>query len=545
MLKEYPALQVVALADLSDGPSGLQEIALKDCYVTSDLARIAALPELDAVIDATGNPAAGDRLRKLLNKNVELVDLFSSSFLTALLHSGEQFWEARRLKGELWAVLNSVQDAIEVVDNRGCIKYVNPAFTRVTGIPEEERVNKNIFRVSPHGALAQSLIRQKPVTGYRTRVGGSEAEVISNASPIIVDDDITGAVVVFQPVGDILKLMDELKQSNTLIESLYDQIDQIAGCRSTFDDLSGKSKVFKSTVENARKVSRSDIPVLLSGESGTGKNLFAQAIHNSSTRAGKVFILFDCSRIPESLQELELFGCEKNALPGILRTRMGKLELAQEGTLFLKKIHSLNPYLQNRLLQYMEKRQYYRIGGEKPLHADVRIIASINGDLKDAVLKGLFADDLYRYLAQAEIVVPSLRKRLEDLPLLAKDIIDDLNRKLGKQVNRISPRALQEMSEYDWPGNISELKNVLERSMILADGQIIEYNHLAPYIGGMGVKNVPQIDEVMPLDKMEQLMLKLALARYGETLEGKKQAAQALNISLATLYNKLKRFGDI
>ena len=175
------------------------------------------------------------------------------------------------------------------------------------------------------------------MTGYRTRVGGSEVGNL-NASPIIVDGEITGAVSCFQPVNDILKLMDQLKHSNTVIESLYAQIDRISGSRWSFDDSGGQSKIFRATVEMARKAARSDAPVLLSGESGTGKNAFAHAIHNSSSRKRRPMIVFDCSTIPESLQELELFGCEKGAMPGVVRTRLGKVELAHEGTFSSKRL---------------------------------------------------------------------------------------------------------------------------------------------------------------------------------------------------------------
>ncbi|HOL17516.1 MAG TPA: sigma 54-interacting transcriptional regulator [Bacillota bacterium] len=544
ILQQCPDLELVGVADLSGDSSWLTEAERKRYFICGDIARIMALPDLHVLVNAADSSVA-ERLKRGLSGTVELVNASPGSFVATLLRFKEQLLETRRLKGELGAVLNAVQDAIEVVDSNGIIKYVNPAFTRVTGIPENKRVNRNIFEESPDGALAQSLIKQKPVTGYRTRVGGSEVEVISNASPIIVDGEITGAVVVFQPVSDILKLMDQLKHSNTVIESLYAQIDRISSSRWNFDDLAGQSKIFRATVEMARKAARSDAPVLLSGESGTGKNAFAHAIHNSSSRKRRPMIVFDCSTIPESLQELELFGCEKGALPGVVRTHLGKVELAHEGTLFIKEINSLKPFLQEKLLLLLQERQFCRIGSDEPIQVDLRVIASANGSLKTEVLKGYFSEKLYRYLSKVEICLPPLRKRLEDLPVLAQELMAQLNRKMGKRIVEISPRALQEMAQYEWPGNISELKNAIERSLAVADGNTIEYHHLAPYIGNTASAVAPQIDEIMPLDKMEQMMLKLALTRYGDTLEGKKKAAQALNISLAILYNKLKKYNGL
>jgi len=544
VLQQCDEIEIVGVACPDGKIDWFNETEKKNYFVTADLDKIVALPELETVLDATCEPRIREYLAGKLVNGAKLECLTPNSLLGAIINSREQLLETRLLQGELRAILSAVQDAVEVVNDKGIIKYVNPAFTRVTGIPESKRLGRSIFEVSPHGALAQSLIQQKPVTGYRTYVGGSDADVISNASPIIVDDELMGAVVVFQPVGDILKLMDELRHSNAIIDNLYAQIDQISGSRFSFESLSGQSKIYRATIEKARKASRSESAVLLSGESGTGKALFAHAIHNNSARKKRPLIIFDCSAVPDSLQEIELFGCEKGAMPGVLRTRIGKIELAEGSTLFIKELNSLNPFLQKRLQQLLENNTFCRIGGEHPISADVRIIASTAENLLQASIQGYFSEKLYRLLSLVTVELPPLRKRPEDIPLLAEALIDRLNRKLGKKITEISPRALQEMSEYEWPGNISELKSAIERSMVVAEGQIIEYHHLLPYIGRLGVSEPQIIDEIIPLDRMEEMMLKLALTRYGESLEGKKKAAQALNISLATLYNKLKKFSN-
>ncbi|MFO7952074.1 MAG: sigma 54-interacting transcriptional regulator [Bacillota bacterium] len=540
LLSQCSEINMVGVACLDQKTEGFTESDKKNYYITTELAKLISLPELETVVEATGKPGVVEYLKEKLGNEVKLEELTDRSVLNAAINSREQLLETRLVKGELLAVLNAVQDAIEVVDTKGTVRYVNPAFTRVTGILEEERVNQNIFEVSPHGALAQSLIQQKPVTGYRTYVGGSDADVISNASPIVVDGELMGAVVVFQPVGDILKLMDELKYSNTVIDNLYAQIDQLSG-RVSFESLNGQSKIFKATLENARKASRSDAAVLISGETGTGKSLFAQAIHNNSSRKKRPLIMIDCSSVPDSLQEIEIFGCEKGAMPGILRTRLGKIELAQGSTLFIKEVNSLNPYLQQQFLNVFDTQKFNRLGGDQDIPVNVRIIASASEDLLSACLQGNFSEELYRRLSQVTINLPPLRKRSEDIPLLAEELIGNLSRKLGKKINEISPRAMQELTEYEWPGNISELKNAIERAMVIAEGSVIEHHHLAPYLGRLRHQEAPAFDEIIPLDKMEEKMLKLALTRYGESLEGKKKAAQALNISLATLYNKLKK----
>lgn len=541
-LKQCPELELVALACPDGSIDWLSDSERKELFITADLDKISSLTGLDLILDGTGEPQVGEYLRQKKDRKVKLEQFAPDSIISTIINSQGTLAETRLVKGELLAILNSVQDAVEVVDAKGIIKYVNPAFSRVTGIPENKRINHSIFEVSPHGALAQALIQQKPVTGYRTYVGGSAADVISNASPIIVDGELMGAVVVFQPVGDILKLMDELKHSNAIIDNLYAQIDQISGIKCSFEMLIGQSRIFSAAVEKARKASRSESPLLISGESGTGKSLFARAVHGGSVRNKRPLIEFDCSAVPDSLQEIELFGCEKGAMPGILRTRLGKLELAEGSTLFIKEINSLNSFLQKRLLSFLDDQSFTRIGGDQEIPIDVRIIASAGENLLDASYKGYFSEELYHRLSLVSIELPPLRKRPDDIPLLAEALMLRLNRKLGRAVNDISPRAMQELMSYEWPGNVSELQSAVERAMIEADGQIIEYHHLVPYIGRLGRQEAPAFEEIIPLEKMEEKMLKLALTRYGESLEGKKKAAQALNISLATLYNKLKKY---
>lgn len=534
-------IQVVGLADLSGEFSWLSAQEKKNYFVTSDPAKVAQLPEVEAVINTVEDREVSLLLKQNISAGVEIVDVESSDFFKTLLRSKEELIEARKLKGELWAILNSVQDAIEVADEEGVIKYVNPAFTRMTGIPFSDRVGKNIFEVSPRGSLASSLIKQKPVTGHRTVVGGSDVEVISHSSPIFVDGEVEGAVVVFQRVTDILKLMDELEKSNTLVENLYAQINRISGFRWTFETMVGKSKSFKAAVEAARKYSRSDVPVLIEGETGTGKEVFAQAMHHQSSLQRNPLIKVDASFIPESLLDLEFFGCEEGAYPGAVRTRLGKVELAQGGTLFIKGVCQLNEHLQEKLLKLIREGSYQRIGGEDALTVDIRVMVSSTRELKSLVRQGKFREDLYLELSPCSLQVPSLRQRIEDIPLLAETFLKQLSRKTGKNVHNISPRALQALMDYDWPGNLRELWNVMERTVMVVDENTIKPEHLSPYI--ISHAEGPSIfSELVPLDRMEQMMLKTALARFGETLEGKKKAARALNISLATLYNKLKKY---
>jgi PAS domain S-box-containing protein len=285
ILRGMNNVRVVGVADINMTSPGMVLARRDKVFVTDNVDELVTMPDINTIIHATGNSEVLAGVYKLRRDGITVLEARSGNLLMDILQAKEELLEVNKLKGQLSAILNSVQEAIEMADNTGLIKYVNPAFTRVTGIAEHARVGKNIFEVSPHGALANSLVKQKPVIGYRSKVGGSGVEVISNASPILVDGEIVGGVVVFQPITDILKLMDELQKSTTIIENLYAKIDQITGSKFTFDDLIGTSKIFQSTVEMAKKSARSDSPVLLTGETGTGKELFAHAIHQPASVA--------------------------------------------------------------------------------------------------------------------------------------------------------------------------------------------------------------------------------------------------------------------
>jgi PAS domain S-box-containing protein len=542
MLREFEDIQVVGVSD-QDPAAPAMMLARKDKVpVAGQVEELLGSPGLDVIIETTGLAEVRRKIELLKAPETAVMEAEANKLLMVILQAKAELLEARKLKSELWAVLNSVQDAIEVADNTGLVKYVNPAFTRVTGIAEAARVGKNIFDVSPHGALAQALVKQKPVIGYRSKVGGSGVEVISNAAPIVVEGEVSGAVVVFQPITDILRLMDELQKSTTIIENLYAKIEQITGSKYTFDDLVGTSRIFQATLEMARKAAKSDSPVMLVGESGTGKELFAQAIHNAGLRRGKPFIKVSCASVPEELLESELFGHEKGAFTGAVRTKLGKVEMAAGGTLFLDEVGEMNLFLQGKMLRLLQDREFERVGGSERLVGDVRIIAATNVDLKTLVRRGKFREDLYFRLNVIELVLPPLRQRREDIPPLVELLLGRYSRKLGKKVKSISPDALQLLVNYDWPGNIRELENVAERAVVAMEGEQVNRQHLLPYVGQFAAAHAVHFPEVMPLEKMEQLMLKAALARFGESLDGKKKAAQALNISLATLYNKLKKY---
>ncbi|MFH2138983.1 MAG: sigma-54 dependent transcriptional regulator [Candidatus Omnitrophota bacterium] len=246
-----------------------------------------------------------------------------------------------------------------------------------------------------------------------------------------------------------------------------------SGKKSEFDNIIGKSKQMQAIFDMLNKVLDNDATILISGESGTGKELIAQAIHFNSLRNKNSFIPINCASIPENLLESELFGHEKGAFTDAARQKIGIFELADKGTLFLDEISCLKPDMQAKFLRVLEQKEVQRVGGNKIIKVDVRIISATNIDLKRAIEEGSFRNDLYYRLNVVPIHLPTLRERREDIPLLIEHFLNSFNEMFGKEIRGITPEALECMMNYDWPGNVRELKNIVERLVALKEKGVI------------------------------------------------------------------------
>jgi len=286
--------------------------------------------------------------------------------------------------------------------------------------------------------------------------------------------------------------------------------------------------------------------VLIQGESGTGKELAANAIHYNSKRSDKPLMKINCSAIPDSLLESELFGYEKGAFTDAKNTKKGLFELADGGTIFLDEIGDMNPFLQSKILRVLESQTFMRVGGEREIKVDVRIIAATNKDLEAMVWEGLFRKDLYYRLKVMVVEMPPLRDRLEDILLLSNLFIEENNKEYNKKMKGFSEEAKKLLIQYSWPGNVRELKNVIERAMILSDQEVIIPKHLpfelkqmekVPH--GNSENQLLKITDDMSLEKMEKMHLSNVLKR----LEwNKSRASKTLGVSRATLRAKIKKY---
>ena len=313
-----------------------------------------------------------------------------------------------------------------------------------------------------------------------------------------------------------------------------------------FENIIGDSEKMHQIFETIEKVADTDSTILILGESGTGKELIAKAIHYNSYRREGPFIPVNCAAIPSELLESELFGHEKGAFTNAIRTRIGRFELANGGTVFLDEIGDMSPNLQSKLLRVLQERQFERIGGVKTVKIDIRIIAATHQDLKVAVEQGKFRQDLYYRLNVIPIQIPPLRERKSDIPLLVHHFLNHFNRSKKRKIQGINNEALNRFLEYHWPGNVRELENIIERIVILTNNDSITVQDLPEKIQTLsGDEQVPLLEipeEGISLDNaLNEFEKKLILQALNKTGWIKNKAAQLLNLNRTTLIEKIKR----
>jgi DNA-binding NtrC family response regulator len=303
--------------------------------------------------------------------------------------------------------------------------------------------------------------------------------------------------------------------------------------------LIGKSRAMQKIFQSIEKVAPTDSTVLIYGSSGTGKELVARAIHQYSRRQDKEFVAVDCSALVETLLESELFGHVKGSFTGAVETKHGFLELANGGTFFFDEISNLSMNIQAKLLRVIQEREFIKVGSERRIKADIRIIASTNVDLRQAIREGQFREDLFYRLSVVPLHLPGLKERREDIPLLVDYYLERFAQKNKKNIRGISPEALELLMEYDWPGNVRELKHLIERIVILEDGPIIKPENL-PWFIHKDHKGLPLTEErIATLNELEKQYIALVLKK---TKGNRSQAAQLLGINRKTLLEKIKKF---
>lgn len=480
----------------------------------------------------------------LINKNNRLIGAFAIfKDSNEVLRLAEENTDLRKIKTMLEAIIHSSDEAISVVDEEGKGLMINPAYTRITGLTEEDVIGKPATVDISEGESIhlQVLKSRRPIRGARLKVGPANKEVVVNVAPIIVAGKLKGSVAVIHDISEIQQLTSELKRARQMIRDLE--------ATYTFDDIVGESEEIKLAIEQAKIAAKTPATVLLRGASGTGKELFAHAIHNASNRKHHKFIRVNCAALAESVLESELFGYVGGAFTGAKSEgKKGLFEEANHGSIFLDEIGELSLTTQAKLLRVLQEKEIVRVGGTTPIPVDVRIIAATNANLEKKITDKTFREDLYYRLNRLPIYIPSLKERINDLPSLVQFMIHKVNQLYGRTVRSISDNALKKLRQYHWPGNVRELENVISRAIIFMDiqEQTIEYHHLRD-LAMDERKSVEKIDQ----SKQQNIPLKDAIEQYEKEYIkhiyekndcNKTKTAKQLQISIRNLYYKLEKY---
>jgi formate hydrogenlyase transcriptional activator len=305
-----------------------------------------------------------------------------------------------------------------------------------------------------------------------------------------------------------------------------------------FEQIIGASPALESVLEQVERVAPTDSTVLIQGETGTGKELIARAIHNLSSRCGRPFIKLNCAAIPFDLLESELFGHEKGAFTGAIAQKIGRFELADKGTLFLDEVGDIPPALQPKLLRVLQEQEFERLGSTRTHQVDVRLVAATNRDLAGMVKRNEFRSDLYYRLHVFPVSLPPLRARREDIPALVEHFVEIYARRMGKEIEEISVETMSALASYQWPGNIRELQNFIERSVILTSGNVLQ-----PPLSSLNAADITESPEAVTMEEAERDHIRKILEQTRWVVSGPNGAAARLGMKRSTLYFRMQKLG--
>ena len=436
----------------------------------------------------------------------------------------------KQQKEMLRTIINVSPDGLIAVDSTGRITLCNARARKLLGLDSLAQ-GQPISQVVPElnlEATVQSGQEEK------NRVVKSRELVVTNI-PLRVGGEVLGAISTFQKIQDV-------EESGRRMRSQLAQKGLTA--HYTFDDLIGESRCLAQTKKLAQTFCQLDSTILLTGETGTGKEILAQSIHNASPRRGEPFVAVNCSALPGSLLESELFGYVDGAFTGARRGgSAGLFELAHKGTIFLDEIGEIDKRMQALLLRVLQEREVRRVGGEKVIPVDVRVVAATNQDLYEAVLDGNFRNDLYFRLSILNIHLPALRKRREDIPLLVEALIGEIDRRLGCRVTGVDGEILQVLGEYDWPGNVRELRNTLEKIVALTREGVARREAILPVLQDLYYRQQKHESRARGGQTLEELERRAIAEALLEEEGNRTRTARRLGMDRSTLARKMERYG--
>ena len=461
-----------------------------------------------------------------------------------------------RLKDEqLRLVADSVPALIAYVDKDQRYRFTNVTYAKWFGQSADEIIGKHISEVLGAGyvnvlANVSSALAGEAISFETSLPKQDEGmrPILAHLTPHWNDDEVDGFFVLATDITDRKQAELRLQRAFAEIEQLKDHLEaeniylreEIRGSRG-FQDIVGESSALKKSLRKAHQVADTDTTVLILGETGTGKELIARAIHDMSKRRDRPLVKVNCAALPSTLIESELFGHEKRAFTGATHKNIGRFELADEATIFLDEIGDLDPALQTKLLRVLQDGEFERVGSSKTRKVDVRIIAATNRDLAKAMDEGKFRTDLYYRLSTFPIELPPLRERTEDIPLLAWFSISSRRGSFARRIESIAPESMDALIAYDWPGNVRELENVIEHAMILSRGPVLT---IEEPIGGRSPGRQPGVtdgDQSLQTVEHDHIVSVLEACRW--RINGADNAAERLALPPSTLRSRMKKLG--
>lgn len=446
-------------------------------------------------------------------------------------------------------LIKLIDEGVYIVDKRGIGRFYNDTMATMEKVNVEDVLQKKFHEAFPEvrnndSTMLKALLKaESTVKKQQTYKNfyGKEITTVNSTIPIIVGGETVAALEVAKDITDIRRMSDtllELQKGNTEpVESRKKTIK-----RYTFDDIHGENDDFQLALSRAKKAAQNDASVFIYGETGTGKELFAQSIHYCGKRKNKPFLAQNCAAIPESLLEGILFGTSKGSFTGAV-DREGLFEQANGGTLLLDEISAMPYELQGKLLRVLQEDYIRRVGGMKDIPVDVRIIATVNEPPEDLIAQGKLRSDLFYRLCVVNIEIPSLRERMDDVQILAERFLEKFNKKFDKEIWMISDGALKKLKNHSYPGNVRELENIIEQAVSMSDNEhaLTEKNLSMP----IRRRKAPAInyDKDVPLDKyLDDIEAKIISEALLEARGNISKAAESLHIKRQTLQHKLKKY---
>lgn len=442
-----------------------------------------------------------------------------------------------------YTILKSIGDciyeAVCVINEDGIVVIWNKAAEKLYDISYDQIIGKGIEKFFPN-AIVNNVRKTRVSIENKYHSPRKGSYILANSMPLYIKGVFKGAVSTDRDYAEVKKLYAELEDANSKLIFLKNEVKKFSGI---FGDIIGKSPNIVKKIEMARQIAPTHASVMITGESGTGKEVFARGIHELSGRKG-LFVPVNCSAIPSELFESEFFGYCSGAFTGASKKgKIGIFEMANEGTIFLDEMGDMPLHMQAKLLRVLQEREIVRLGGEKSIKLDLRVISATNKNLRKMVEQNKFREDLFYRLNVAEISLPPLRDRKEDIPIFIDHFIKKFSSENSKHILKIQKEALSILSEYRWPGNIRELMNVIERIVITTTNGIIQKNSIPDYIISELKKNDSYKE--YPLDLIEaikKLEMDNIIKALNLTKNNKSKAASLLNIPRATLYHKLQKY---